>query len=89
MQSANIRLLIRNREAKNTKSGAFLSTGLMTNFLSLNDMFRISLHGKPMRGVILNEREPDGNCLSKADEIDVNQLNGGQGRMGAYLSSFS
>jgi len=35
-------------------TGAFLSIGLMINFLSLNDMLRISLHGKPIFGVNLN-----------------------------------
>ena len=31
-------------------TGAFLSIGLITNFLSLNEMFLISLHGKPIFG---------------------------------------
>lgn len=34
-------------------TGAFLSIGLMTNFLSLKEMFRISLQGKPIFGVNL------------------------------------
>lgn len=34
-------------------TGAFLSMGLMTNFLSLKEMFLISLHGKPIFGVNL------------------------------------
>lgn len=34
-------------------TGAFLSMGLMTNFLSLKEMFLISLQGKPILGVIL------------------------------------
>lgn len=34
-------------------TGAFLSMGLMTNFLSLKEMFRISLQGKPIFGVSL------------------------------------
>lgn len=34
-------------------TGAFLSMGLITNFLSLNDMFLISLQGKPILGVNL------------------------------------
>lgn len=38
-----------------TLTGAFLSIGLMTNFLSLKEMFRISLQGKPIFGVNLNE----------------------------------
>lgn len=38
-----------------TLTGAFLSIGLMTNFLSLKEMFRISLQGKPILGVSLKE----------------------------------
>jgi len=34
-------------------TGAFLSIGFMTNFLSLKEMFLISLHGKPILGVSL------------------------------------
>lgn len=34
-------------------TGAFLSMGLMTNFLSLKEMFLISLQGKPIFGVNL------------------------------------
>lgn len=37
-------------------TGAFLSIGLMTNFLSLKETFRISLQGKPIFGVSLEER---------------------------------
>lgn len=37
----------------NIHTGAFLSIGLMTNFLSLKEIFLISLHGKPILGVIL------------------------------------
>lgn len=37
-------------------TGAFLSMGLMTNFLSLNEMFLISLHGKPILGVNLQKK---------------------------------
>ena len=48
---------MRTRGAKNTKSGAFLSMGLMMNFLSLKDMFRISDHGKPIFGVNLHEQK--------------------------------
>lgn len=33
-----------------TLTGAFLSMGLMTNFLSLKEMFLISLQGKPIFG---------------------------------------
>ena len=36
-------------------TGAFLSIGLIVNFLSLKDMFLISLHGKPILGVNLKE----------------------------------
>ena len=36
-------------------TGAFLSIGLMTNFLSLNEIFLISLQGKPILGVNLQE----------------------------------
>ena len=39
------------------KSGDFFSIGLMTNFLSLNDIFRISLHGKPILGVNLDKKK--------------------------------
>lgn len=38
---------------KGEHTGAFLSIGLMTNFLSLKEMFLISLHGNPILGVIL------------------------------------
>lgn len=34
---------------------AFLSRGLMVNFLSVKEMFLISLQGKPIFGVILGE----------------------------------
>lgn len=34
-------------------TGAFLSIGLMTNFLSLKEMFLISLQGNPIFGVSL------------------------------------
>lgn len=39
-----------------TLTGAFLSIGLMTNFLSLKEMFRISLQGKPIFGVNLKKK---------------------------------
>jgi len=42
---------------RRTLTGAFLSIGLMTNFLSLKEMFRISLQGKPIFGVNLREDE--------------------------------
>jgi hypothetical protein len=52
-----MRLLMRTRGAKNTKSGAFLSMGLMMNFLSLKEMLRISDHGKPIFGVSLQNKQ--------------------------------
>ncbi len=40
-------------------TGAFLSMGLIMNFLSLNEMFLISLQGNPIFGVNLrNEEQP-------------------------------
>lgn len=39
-----------------TLTGAFLSIGLMTNFLSLKEMLRISLQGKPIFGVNLKRK---------------------------------
>lgn len=36
-------------------TGAFLSIGLITNFLSLNEMFLISLQGNPIFGVSLQK----------------------------------
>lgn len=56
IHSARIRLLMRTRGAKNTKSGAFLSIGLIMNFLSLNEMLRISDQGKPIFGVNLKRK---------------------------------
>ena len=38
-------------------TGAFLSMGLMMNFLSLNEMFLISLQGNPILGVNLKEKK--------------------------------
>lgn len=38
-------------------TGAFLSIGFMTNFLSLKEMFLISLQGKPILGVSLQRKE--------------------------------
>ena len=38
-------------------TGAFLSLGFIMNFLSLNEMFLISLHGKPILGVNLQTTE--------------------------------
>jgi len=39
-----------------TLTGDFLSIGLMINFLSLNEMLRISLQGNPIFGVSLNKQ---------------------------------
>lgn len=52
-----MRLLMRTRGAKNTKSGAFLSMGLMMNLRSLKEMLRISDHGKPIFGVNLLKKQ--------------------------------
>lgn len=38
-------------------TGAFLSIGFITNFLSLNEIFLISLQGKPIFGVNLKKWE--------------------------------
>lgn len=43
-------------DIKNKLTGAFLSIGFMTNFLSLKEMFRISLQGKPIFGVNLKNK---------------------------------
>lgn len=37
-------------------TGAFLSIGLMINFLSLKEMFLISLQGNPIFGVSLDTK---------------------------------
>ena len=37
-------------------TGAFLSIGLMINFLSLKEMFLISLQGNPIFGVSLGRK---------------------------------
>ena len=37
-------------------TGAFLSIGLITNFLSLKEIFLMSLQGKPIFGVNLQEK---------------------------------
>jgi hypothetical protein len=54
MQSCRMRLLMRNCEQKKMKSGDLESIGLMTNFLSLKEMFAISLHGNEIFGVSLS-----------------------------------
>lgn len=64
MHSARIRLLMRTRGAKNTKSGAFLSIGLIMNFLSLNEILRISDQGKPIFGVNLKIKRKAINNIS-------------------------
>lgn len=38
-------------------TGAFLSIGFITNFLSLKEMFLISLQGNPIFGVSLERRK--------------------------------
>lgn len=43
-------------------TGDFLSMGLMTNFLSLKEMFLISLQGKPIFGVSLRKRDAQHHC---------------------------
>ena len=43
------------QESKDTLTGDFLSMGLIMNFLSLKEIFLISLHGKPILGVNLKE----------------------------------
>lgn len=40
-------------DEKQTLTGAFLSIGLIINFLSLKEMFLISLQGNPILGVSL------------------------------------
>lgn len=40
-------------QGEESLTGAFLSIGLMTNFLSLKEIFLISLQGKPILGVSL------------------------------------
>lgn len=40
-------------------TGAFLSMGLMTNFLSLKEIFLMSLHGNPIFGVSLEKTNGD------------------------------
>lgn len=47
-------------------TGAFLSIGLMTNFLSLNEMLRISLQGKPILGVNLF-RNKENSCSGREE----------------------
>lgn len=42
-----------NNQKEKSLTGAFLSIGLMTNFLSLKEIFLISLQGKPILGVSL------------------------------------
>lgn len=49
-------------------TGAFLSIGLMTNFLSLNEMLRISLQGKPILGVNLF-RNKENSCSGREENL--------------------
>lgn len=39
-----------------------MSIGLMMNFLSLKEMFLISLQGKPILGVSLKEKAQENKC---------------------------
>ena len=43
-------------DEKQTLTGAFLSIGLIINFLSLKEMFLISLQGNPILGVSLKRK---------------------------------
>ena len=52
-------------------TGAFLSIGLMTNFLSLNEIFLISLHGKPILGVNLKWTLRDACYMSYKKEAEI------------------
>lgn len=49
-------------------TGAFLSMGFMMNFLSLKEMFLISLQGNPIFGVSLRTGNQDGNKETKATQ---------------------
>lgn len=51
------------RKIRSTLTLDFLSMGLMVNFLSLNEIFRISLQGNPILGVSLEDGET---CDSEA-----------------------
>lgn len=50
-------------------TGAFLSIGLITNFLSLNEIFLISLQGNPIFGVSLQKWKAKGNKSPKSFQI--------------------
>jgi len=50
-------MLQKSEKIREQRTGAFLSIGLMINFLSLKDMLRISLQGKPIFGVNLHMSE--------------------------------
>lgn len=54
-------------------TGDFLSIGLMMNFLSLKEMFLISLQGKPIFGVNLREKshEHEHEHYAAAHKFDV------------------
>ena len=50
-------------DEKKTLTGAFLSIGLIINFLSLKEMFLISLQGNPILGVSLKRKVKLVTCL--------------------------
>ena len=50
-------------DEKQTLTGAFLSIGLIINFLSLKEMFLISLQGNPILGVSLKRKVKLATCL--------------------------
>ena len=52
-------------------TGAFLSIGLITNFLSLNEIFLISLQGNPIFGVSLQKWKAKGNKRAQSQEPQV------------------
>lgn len=60
-----------------TLTGDFLSMGFMTNFLSLKEMFLISLQGKPIFGVNLKKGDKwvirEGCCLLENRQGDIKE----------------
>ncbi len=55
-------------------TGDFLSMGLMTNFLSLKEIFRISLQGNPILGVSLLKNRNTNMAQSIAKNLQQNEL---------------
>lgn len=51
-----MKILIRTNYRRILLTGDFLSIALITNFLSLKEIFLISLQGKPILGVILQKK---------------------------------